>query len=333
MNVHLQPPHTLPSRRHLLSIADLDRADVERILETAEGFESVMDRDVKKVPTLRGRTVINVFFEASTRTSSSFELAAKRLSADTMSLKASGSSVDKGESLKDTILTLSAYDPDVIVIRHPQAGAPALITRHTAAHVVNAGDGKHQHPTQSLLDLYTMRKSLGRLEGLSVAIVGDVLHSRVARSNIQALRLMGASVVLVGPPPLIPRGIEEMGVTVSHDIASIGDADVVYVLRMQRERMAEGANYVPSLREYTALWGVTAERVRPGQLVMHPGPINRGVEIAPDVADAANSRIVDQVRAGLVTRMAVLYDLLSEPTSGGGEAALRVVAGAGQEVA
>ena len=327
------PPTGLPRRRHLLSIADLDRAGVERILDTAEGFESVMQRDVKKVPTLRGRTVMNLFFEASTRTSSSFELAAKRLSADTMSIRSSGSSVDKGESLKDTVLTLSAYDPDVIVIRHPHAGAPAMVTRHTDAHVVNAGDGKHQHPTQSLLDLYTIRRSLGRIEGLQVAIVGDVLHSRVARSNIEALGLMGAQVMLVGPPPLIPREAASLGVTVSHRITDIGQADVVYVLRMQRERMLEGANYVPSLREYATLWGVTPERVRPGQLVMHPGPINRGDEISPEVADSASSRIVDQVRAGLVTRMAVLYDLLSEPTTTGGEAALRVVEPAGQEVA
>ena len=310
----------------------MDRADIERILDAAEGFESVMQRDVKKVPTLRGRTVVSLFFEASTRTSSSFELAAKRLSADTISLKASGSSVDKGESLKDTVLTLSAYDPDVIVIRHPQAGAPKLVTRHTDAHVINAGDGKHQHPTQSLLDLYTIRKALGRTDGLHVAIVGDVLHSRVARSNIQALILMGASVTLVGPPPLIPRDVRSMGVQVSHDIGAIAEADVVYVLRMQRERMEEGATYVPSLREYSARWGVTPSRVRPSQLVMHPGPINRGVEISPEVADSASSRIVDQVRAGLVTRMAVLYDLLTEPTTGGGEAALRVVQ-AGQEVA
>jgi aspartate carbamoyltransferase catalytic subunit len=331
--VDLYPPTGLARRRHLLSIGDLERADVERILDTAEGFESVMHRDVKKVPTLRGRTVMNVFFESSTRTSSSFELAAKRLSADTVNLKASGSSVDKGESLKDTILTLSAYDPDVIVIRHPQAGAPALVTRHTDAHVVNAGDGKHQHPTQSLLDLYTIRKALGEIEGLQVAIVGDVLHSRVARSNIQALRLLGAEVLLVGPPALIPREAAGMGVAVSHDIGDIADADVVYVLRMQRERMLEGANYVPSLAEYTALWGVTAERLQPSQLVMHPGPINRGVEIAADVADSASSRIVDQVRAGLVTRMAVLYDLLTEPTTRGGQAALRAVEPAGQEVA
>jgi aspartate carbamoyltransferase catalytic subunit len=335
MPTDLYPPRTSDARKHLLAVTDLDRPSVERILETAEGFESVMQRDVKKVPTLRGRTVVNVFFESSTRTSSSFELAAKRLSADTMSIKAAGSSVDKGESLKDTITTISAYDPDVIVIRHPRIGAPGIITRYTDAHVVNAGDGKHQHPTQCLLDLYTIKRALGKLEGLHVAIVGDVLHSRVARSDIQGLRLMGARVTVIGPPPLIPRGIEAMGVDVSYDIADIASADVVYVLRMQHERMLEGANYVPTLAEYTARWGVTADRVSPAQLVMHPGPMNRGVEIASDVADAPNSRIVDQVRSGLIVRMAVLYDLMNAPRSGPGEAALRVVgdAPAAQEVA
>jgi aspartate carbamoyltransferase catalytic subunit len=324
--VDLYPPTIPQHRRHLISVTDLARADVERILDTAAGFEAVMERDVKKVPTLRGRTVVNIFFESSTRTSSSFELAAKRLSADTMSLKATGSSVDKGESLKDTILTLSAYDPDVIVIRHAQVGAPQLVTRYTDAHVVNAGDGKHQHPTQSLLDLYTMKRALGRIEGLNVAIVGDVLHSRVARSNIQALTMMGANVLLVGPPPLIPRGIAAMGVEIDHDISRVSEADVVYVLRMQRERMLEGANYVPSLREYAAIWGVTPERVRPNQVIMHAGPMNRGVEIAPEVADGPSSRVIDQVRSGLVVRMAVLYDLLTEPTTTDREAVLRVVA-------
>jgi aspartate carbamoyltransferase catalytic subunit len=248
-----------------------------------------------------------MFFESSTRTSSSFELAAKRLSADTMSMKASGSSVDKGESLKDTALTLSAYDPDVIVIRHEQIGAPQLVASVTEAHVVNAGDGKHQHPTQALLDLYTIQAALGRLEGVHVAIVGDVLHSRVARSLIQALRLVGASVVLVGPPPLLPAELGE----VSYDIETIKNADIVYVLRMQRERMEEGANYVPTLREYSARWCVTPDRLRPAQKVMHPGPMNRGIEIDPRVADSAAALIVDQVRAGLVVRMAVLYDLLT----------------------
>jgi aspartate carbamoyltransferase catalytic subunit len=315
MREDLLPPGR-PPRRHLISVADLTRDDVERLLATARSFERSLEREMKKLPTLRGRLLINVFYESSTRTSSSFELAAKRLSADTMSIKASGSSVDKGESLKDTAITLGAYDPDVIVLRHPQIGAPDLVARATKAHIVNAGDGKHQHPTQALLDLYTIKQELGRLEGLHVAIVGDVLHSRVARSDIQALALMGAHVTLVGPPPLIPRGIEAMGCEVSHDIDAIKAADVVYVLRMQRERMLEGANYVPSLREYTARWGVTPERIRPGQRIMHPGPMNRGVEIDPLVADAADALIETQVRAGLVTRMAVLYDLLTHGPTG-----------------
>ena len=310
MRDDLRPPEP-PARRHLISITDLTRDDVERLIGTARSFERALEREMKKLPTLRGRLVINVFYESSTRTSSSFELAAKRLSADTMSIKASGSAVDKGESLKDTALTLGAYDPDVIVIRHPHIGAPQMVARCTEAHVVNAGDGKHQHPTQALLDLYTLQQELGRLEGLHVTIVGDVLHSRVARSLIQALRLVGAWVTIVGPPPLVPRGIEAMGCEVSHDIGAVGAADVVYVLRMQRERMLEGANYVPSLREYAARWGITPERLRPGQKVMHPGPMNRGVEIDPRVADAADALITGQVRAGLVVRMAVLYDLLT----------------------
>jgi aspartate carbamoyltransferase catalytic subunit len=310
MRDDLMPPPP-NERRHLLSIADLSRGDVERLLGTARSFARSLEREMKKLPTLRGRTVVNVFYESSTRTSSSFELAAKRLSADTMSIKASGSAVDKGESLKDTALTLGAYDPDVIVIRHPQIGAAHFVARVTKARVVNAGDGKHQHPTQALLDLYTLQEEFGRLEGLHVAIVGDVLHSRVARSLVQALALVDARVTLVGPPPLLPRGIEAIGCETSTDIGAIAAADVVYVLRMQRERMEEGANYVPSLREYTARWGVTPERLRPGQKIMHPGPMNRGVEIDPRVADAADALIETQVRAGLVTRMAVLYDLLT----------------------
>jgi aspartate carbamoyltransferase catalytic subunit len=307
----LPPQPRQGERRHLLSVADLSRDDIERLLGTARSFARSLEREMKKLPTLRGRLVVNVFYESSTRTSSSFELAAKRLSADTMSIKASGSAVDKGESLKDTALTLGAYDPDVIVMRHPQIGAAHVVAKVTSAHVVNAGDGKHQHPTQALLDLYTLREEFGRLEGLHVAIVGDVLHSRVARSLIQALDLVGARTTLVGPPTLLPRGVEAMGCETSTDIGAITAADVVYVLRMQRERMLEGANYVPSLREYTERWGVTPERLRAGQKVMHPGPMNRGVEIDPRVADAADALIETQVRAGLVTRMAVLYDLLT----------------------
>lgn len=300
-----------PDRRHLISVADLVRDDAERVLDTARALERTLDREVKKLPTLRGRLVLNLFYESSTRTLSSFDLAAKRLSADTMALRSSGSSVDKGESLRDTAQTLAAYDPDVIVIRHPHIGAPDLVASATEAHVVNAGDGKHQHPTQALLDLYTMRDALGRLDGLQVAIVGDVLHSRVARSLIEALALVGASVVVVGPPTLIPRGIEAMGCSVATSIDAIAFADVVYVLRMQHERMRAGAAYVPSLREYTTLYGITPGRVRPGQIVMHPGPMNRGVEIDPRVADSGASLITAQVRAGLVVRMAVLYDLIT----------------------
>ena len=294
-------------RRHLLSMADLTRDDVERILSAARSFAESQERETKKLPTLRGRVVLNVFYESSTRTSSSFELAAKRLSADTVTVRASGSSVDKGESLKDTTLTLSAYDPDVIVLRHPEAGAADLVARHTDARVVNAGDGKHQHPTQALLDLYTLRTAFGRLDGLQVAIVGDVLHSRVARSLVQALNLVGSQAILVGPPALLPPGLAP----ISHEIESIADADVVYVLRMQRERMLEGANFVPSLAEYTRLYGITAARVRPGQVVMHPGPINRGVELDGDVADSDASLVLEQVRSGLVVRMAILYGLLT----------------------
>src|SRR6266540_1005533 len=307
MGEGLLPPKG-PPLRHLLSIRDLTRDDVERLLGTARSFERSLEREVKKLPTLRGRTVVNLFFESSTRTSSSFELAAKRLSADTMTIKSAGSSVDKGESLKDTALTLGAYDPDVVVIRHPHIGAPQLVARATGAHVVNAGDGTHQHPTQALLDLYTLQEELGRLDGLHVAIVGDVLHSRVARSLVQAFDLVGVRCTLVGPPALLPRGL---AAETTIDIAAIRDADVVYVLRMQNERIESGANYVPSLREYTARWGITPERLRPGQKVMHPGPMNRGVEIDPRVADSADSLVEAQVRSGLVVRMAVLYDVLT----------------------
>ena len=301
------------ARRHLLGIADLSRVDVERILDTARALERTLDREMKKLPALRGRLVVNLFYESSTRTLASFELAAKRLSADTMTLRSSGSSVDKGESLRDTALTLGAYDPDVVVVRHPQIGAAKLVASSTDAHVVNAGDGKHQHPTQALLDLFTIREALGRLDGVSVAIVGDVLHSRVARSLVEALLLVGAEPVLVAPPTLLPRGIEEMGCAATTAIDAIADVDVVYVLRMQSERMQPGAAFVPSLREYTALYGVTPERVRPGQVVMHPGPMNRGIEIDPRVADSGASLVTTQVRSGLVVRMAVLYDLLTAP--------------------
>jgi aspartate carbamoyltransferase catalytic subunit len=296
------------AKRDLLSMDDLTRDDVELLLDTADSFLPILHRDIKKVPTLRGRTIINLFYESSTRTLASFELAGKRLSADVMNVKASGSSVDKGESLKDTTLTLSAYAPDIIVIRHPQAGAGGLVSRYTDASVINAGDGKHQHPSQCLLDLFTVRQTLGReLDGKSVFIVGDVLHSRVARSDTVGFQLMGMDVTLVAPPTLIPRDVESLGVRVTHDLADLGQADIVYLLRMQLERQQPGANFIPSLREYAALYGMTRERLRTGQKVMHPGPINRGIEISAAVADDPDTLIEQQVESGLAVRMAILY--------------------------
>jgi aspartate carbamoyltransferase catalytic subunit len=294
--------------KHLLSIAQLTRAEIETILERAASFAEVGRRDIKKVPTLRGRTIVNLFYESSTRTSSSFELAAKRLSADLVSVKAAGSAVDKGESLKDTIATLSAYDPAVIVIRSPHAGAAELVARWTEASVVNAGDGKHEHPSQALLDVYTLRRHLGDLDGRRIWIVGDVLHSRVARSNLIAFQEMGAAVTVCGPPTLIPRGIEEMGCAVSYTLDDLGEADVVYALRMQRERMEE--SFVPSLREYAAHYQIDSRRLGPRQLLMHPGPVNRGVELSADAIDSPQALIGEQVKAGVSVRMAVLYELL-----------------------
>jgi len=294
----------------MLSINDLDRADVERICERAGSFAEVARRDIKTVPTLRGRTIVNLFYESSTRTSSSFELAAKRLSADLISVKAAGSAVEKGESLKDTIATLSAYDPGAIVIRSPHAGAADLVAGWTEASVVNAGDGKREHPTQALLDVFTLTERLGALDGKQIWIVGDVLHSRVARSNILAFSLMGAEVTVCGPPTLIPRGIEDLGCSVTYAVDGLGEADVVYALRMQRERMAEA--YVPSIREYTERYQVDSRRLGPRQLLMHPGPVNRGIELSPEVIDSASSLITAQVQSGLVVRMAILYELLAD---------------------
>ena len=273
-------------------------------------FAEVGRRDIKKVPTLRGRTVVNLFFESSTRTSSSFELAAKRLSADVVSIKSAGSSLDKGESLKDTIATLSAYDPAAIVIRSPHAGAADLVARWTDASVINAGDGKHEHPSQALLDLFTLRRHLGDLDGKKIWIVGDVLHSRVARSNLIAFRQMGAEVTVCGPPTLIPRGVaEELDCIVTYDLAGIEEAEVIYALRMQKERMSE--SFVPSLREYASRFQIDARRLGPRQLLMHPGPVNRGVELSGEVIDSPQSLITEQVESGLVVRMAILYELLA----------------------
>ncbi len=305
--------------RHLLGIAELDRGDIERVMERAEGFAEVGRRDIKKVPTLRGRTIVNLFYESSTRTSSSFELAAKRLSADLVSVRAEGSSVDKGESLKDTIATLSAYGPEAIVIRSPHAGAADLVAGWTEAAVVNAGDGKHEHPSQALLDVYTLLHRFGPLDGKRIWIVGDVLHSRVARSGVLAFQMMGAEVTVCGPPTLIPRRIDEaLGCAVSHDLDGLGEADVVYALRMQQERMSE--SFLPSIREYVARYQIDSRRLGPRQLLMHPGPVNRGVELAPEVIEGPNSLITEQVESGLVVRMAILYELLANarPRPGSG---------------
>jgi len=296
--------------RHLLAIEGMRRAEIERILERAESFAEVGRRDIKKVPTLRGRTIVSLFYEASTRTSSSFELAAKRLSADVVSVKAAGSAVDKGESLKDTIATLSAYGPEAIIIRSPHAGAAELVTHWTDAAVINAGDGKHEHPSQALLDVHTLRQRLGELDGKRIWIVGDVLHSRVARSCALAFRAMGAAVTLAGPPTLIPRGIQEvLDCEVAYGLERLEEADVVYALRMQRERMSE--SFVPSIREYATHFQIDSRRLGPRQLLMHPGPVNRGVELSAEVIDGPSSLIADQVASGLVVRMAIIYELLT----------------------
>jgi aspartate carbamoyltransferase catalytic subunit len=295
--------------RHLISIDDLDRPGIERILDRAESFAEVSGREIKKVPALRGRTVVNLFYEASTRTSSSFELAAKRLSADVVSIRSVGSSVDKGESLKDTVQTLSAYDPAAIVIRSPHAGAAQLVAGWTPAAVINAGDGKHEHPTQALLDVFTLRRRLGSLDAANIWIVGDVMHSRVARSNILAFTRMGAQVTICGPPTLIPRDIEALGCRATPSLDRLGEAEVVYVLRMQHERMSEA--FVPSLREYAQRYQINESRLQPGQLVMHPGPVNRGVELSAATIDSPQALIGEQVKAGVAVRMAVLYELLA----------------------
>jgi aspartate carbamoyltransferase catalytic subunit len=294
---------------HLLSIDDLDRPGIERIVAQAMRFAEVSDREIKKVPALRGRMVLNLFYEASTRTRSSFELAAKRLSADVVNFAASGSSVEKGESLKDTVLTLSAHKPDAIVLRTPWAGASELVSKWCSAAIVNAGDGKREHPTQALLDVYTLKSRLGELDGCSIWIVGDVAHSRVARSNIVAFQRMGAKVTVAGPPTLIPRGIEALGCEVRYSLDELPSADVVYALRMQNERMNE--TWVPSIREYASWYQVNGKRLSPRQVLMHPGPVNRGVELSGEVVDSPQAVITAQVEAGVVVRMAVLYELLS----------------------
>jgi aspartate carbamoyltransferase catalytic subunit len=296
-------------RKDLLSTQDLEAGEIAEVLDTAESMKEIASREIKKVPTLRGKTVVNLFYEASTRTRTSFEIAGKWLSADVINFSASGSSAEKGESLLDTAKNIEAMSPDVVVVRHKASGAPALLARHLRCAVVNAGDGAHEHPTQALLDLLTIREKKGHLEGLSVAIVGDVTHSRVARSNIHAMRTMGMTVTVAGPPTLIPAGCQELGVKVSHRLEdAVADADVIMMLRLQHERMTGG--FIPSVREYSRVWGLTLarlERCRPDVLVMHPGPVNRGVELPPEVADSRYSVILDQVANGVAVRMAVLY--------------------------
>jgi aspartate carbamoyltransferase catalytic subunit len=310
-------------KRHLLSAADLTRDDALLVLDTAEELAQLTERaTVKKLPTLRGRTVVNLFFEDSTRTRTSFELAAKRLSADVINFSAKGSSVSKGETLKDTALTLEAMGSDAVVIRHSWSGAPVNLARWVKGSVINAGDGTHEHPTQALLDAYTMRQRHGRVEGLRVTIVGDVLHSRVARSNVLLLSTLGADVTLVAPPTLLPVGVESWPCETSYDLdAVLPKSDVVMMLRVQRERM--GAAYFPSSREYSRRYGLDVRRVtalKDDAIVMHPGPMVRGMEIAPEVADSVRSTITEQVANGVSVRMAVLYLLL-----GGAESAIGTV--------
>ncbi len=298
-----------PSRPHLLGLEGMSAQRIKLILDTAESFKEVLERPIRVVPTLRGVSVANLFFEPSTRTRISFELAEKRLSAELVNLSSATSSVLKGETLKDTARNIEAMKVDIVVIRHSAPGAPHFLARSLQSSVINAGDGAHEHPTQALLDLLTLRERFGELKGLRVVIVGDIAYSRVARSNIWGLRTMGASVALCGPPTLMPLGIEEMGVEVyPHLDQALPGADVIYVLRLQLERQRAGL--LPSLREYTNQWGITAERLaklRQEFIIMHPGPINRGVEITPEVADGPYSVILDQVTNGVAVRMAVLY--------------------------
>ena len=296
-------------RKDLLGIQDLPVEEINLVLETAESFKEVSGRDIKKVPTLRGKTVVNLFFEPSTRTRTSFELAAKRLSADVINFAVSASSVSKGETLLDTARNIEAMQADFIVLRHPMAGAPNILAKLLRASIVNAGDGGHEHPTQALLDLYTLREKKRAFQGLRLAIVGDIAHSRVARSNIYALTKLGAEVRVIGPPTMMPLEVERLGVRVFYGLdEGLRGVDVIMMLRLQLER--QGIALFPSIREYSRLYCLTPERVKlaaPDALVMHPGPINRGVEIAPEVADSVSSVILDQVTNGVAVRMAVLY--------------------------
>jgi len=295
--------------KHLLGLEGVNAKDLESILNTTRSFKEVILRPVKKVPPLRGVTVVNLFYEPSTRTRLSFELAEKRLSADTLNFSTSGSSVSKGEGLKDTVRNIEALKIDMIVIRHSSAGAPHFLTKFSSSTIINAGDGAHEHPTQALLDMYSIKEKHGKIKGLRIVIVGDIRHSRVARSNIWGLKTLGASVAVCGPSTLMPQEVEKMGVDVYHNLdKALDGADVVNILRLQRERQQAGL--LPSLREYTSLFGITKERLillNKNYTIMHPGPMNRGVEIASDVADSESSIILEQVTNGVAVRMAVLY--------------------------
>jgi aspartate carbamoyltransferase catalytic subunit len=302
-------------QQHLLGIEGMSPSSILRVLDTAEVFFEVSRRPVRKVPTLRGKTIVTLFYEASTRTRTSFELAGKRLSADTVNLSVSTSSVSKGETLRDTVLTLQAMHPDIVVIRHAASGAPHFVARNIAASVVNAGDGLHEHPTQALLDAFTMRRAKGKIAGLTVAICGDIAHSRVARSNALLLKALGANVRFAGPRTLLPASVETLGAEVFDRVEpALEGADVVMVLRIQRERL--GAALLPTLREYARTFGLNKSRLaiaKPDAIVMHPGPMNRGVEIDYDVADFERSVVLNQVEAGVAVRMAVLYLLGADP--------------------
>lgn len=297
------------TRKDLLGLEDLSAEEILTVLDTAESLKEVSTRNIKKVPALRGKVVVNLFFEASTRTRMSFGLAAQRLSADRIDISASGSSAEKGETLKDTALNIEAMGIDIVVIRHSMAGAPHMLAQILKSSVVNAGDGRHEHPTQGLLDIFTIREHKKRIQGLQVAIVGDITHSRVARSNIWGLTKLGAEVTVVGPATLIPSHIETMGAKVSHSLDDVIDRfDVINMLRIQLER--QRTKLFPSIREYSRLFGLNAEKLKRAKkdvLIMHPGPINRGVELTPDVADGPHSVILNQVTNGLAVRMAVLY--------------------------
>jgi aspartate carbamoyltransferase catalytic subunit len=303
------------TRKDILGTQDMGASELSYILDAAESFLEVSTREVKKVPTLRGKTIINLFYEPSTRTRTSFEIAGKRLSADVINVSTGGSSVVKGENLKDTAMTLAAMAADVIVIRHPASGAPHFLARHVPSAVINGGDGTHEHPTQALLDLFTIRQRKGSLAGLRISIIGDIAHSRVARSNIFAMRTLGMDVRVCGPASLLPVQVESLGVRACTDLdVAIGDADILMVLRLQLERQEKGL--IPSLREYSQLYGLNLKRLeqaKPDVLIMHPGPINRGVEIAPEVAEGPYSLILDQVANGVALRMALLYLLAGGP--------------------